>query len=392
MKTQVAIIGAGPAGLALSHTLSLRGIESVILESKSREYALSRIRAGVLEQGSVDFLRKIGAAERLNKEALPHHAIDIGVNGNLNRIDITELTNGQQVWVYGQTEIVKDFFKLHETAGREIKFNCEVLRLEDLIGDVSKVTYTEGGVEKTLHCDFVAGCDGFWGISRGEIPSDVLRTYSSDFPYSWLGILADAAPSNDVVIYANHENGFGLLSMRSPSVTRLYIQVDNEDTVDDWSDEAIWSELELRLNKTLIRGPVTQKGITPMRSFVAAPMQYGNLMLAGDAGHIVPPTGAKGLNLALADVSVLSSALINHYKKGDETLLRTYGETVLRRVWKVERFSHHTTTLTHTNKAHTPFERQLQIADLDYLGTSRAAQLSFAENYVGLPVAASPDV
>lgn len=392
MKTQVVIAGAGPAGLALSHTLSLRGIDCLILELRSREYALGRIRAGVLEQGSVDYLRKIGVAERLNKEALPHHAIDIGINGDLHRIEIEELTNGQQVWVYGQIEIVKDLFKAHDDASREIKFNCEVLRIEDINGANTKVVYLENGTEKTIECDFVAGCDGFHGMSRKSIPSNLQKTYEADFPYSWLGILADAPPSNDVVIYANHDNGFALLSMRSPTVSRLYIQVDNDDAAENWSDDALWDELELRFGKKLTRGKVTQKEITPMRSFASTPMQYGNLMLAGDAGHIVPPTGAKGLNLALADVSVLSAALIDHYKNGDENLLKTYGETVLRRVWKTERFSHHTTTLTHTDKRHSAFERQIQIADLDYLTSSRAAQMSFSENYVGLPIAASPDV
>ena len=391
-KTKVAIIGAGPAGLLLSHILHLRGIESVILESRSRAYCESRIRAGILEQGTVDMLRKAGVNQRMDKEGLPHWGVDIAFRGALHPISIEKYDRGRQVMAWGQTEIVKDLFALHEANGTEIITEAEVVELQDIETGQPAVIYKNAGKTERLECDFIAGCDGFWGVSRHAIPEAKRHAWDLVYPYSWLGILADAPPANEVVIYAHSDEGFALQSMRSPEVSRLYIQVDNDDKVENWSDEAIWDALDRRTGVTMNRGPVTDKAITPMRSFVSEPMQYGRLFLAGDAAHIVPPTGAKGLNLAVADVSLLSAAFISHYCDGDEAPLGLYGERVLRRIWKVERFSWQTTRLLHLDKRHTDFELRLQEADIDYLLNSDNAKASFAENYAGLPIDQLPDI
>ena len=392
-STQVAIIGAGPAGLLLSWILRLRGIKSVVLEAKSRAYCEARIRAGILEQGTVDMLRAAGVGERLDREAIFHHGIDIAFAGDLHRIDVAHYTSGRLVTAYGQTEIVKDLFRHHGERGSEMWTETEVVGCEDMDGDRPRVRYRRGdGTEGELACDFIAGCDGFWGISRQSIPVEQRTSYDLVYPYSWLAILADAPPVNEVVIYGQHDRGFSLQSMRSATVSRLYLQVDNEDELANWSDDQIWNEIDIRLGCKQNRGPILQRGITPMRSFVSEPMRFGRLFLAGDAGHIVPPTGAKGLNLAVADVSLLSHAFISFYCNGTEEDLAHYSERVLRRIWKVERFSWFCTTLFHRDHRHGEFQHRLRKADLDYLLSSDAAKTSFSENYAGLPIERWPEL
>jgi len=311
MRTQVAIIGAGPAGLLLAHILHLRGISSVILEARSQQYCEARIRAGILEQGTVDILREAGLGARMDQEGLPHHGIDIAFDGGVHPISIEKYDSGRQVMAYGQTEIVKDLFQQHAQNGTVILTDAEVTGIDDIDGASPQVHYRHDGKDHTLTCDFVAGCDGFRGVSRKAMPATIRNDFDLIYPYSWLGILAKAPPMNKVVIYAQHPRGFALQSMRSNEISRLYIQVDNEDHIDNWSDEALWDELDIRIGVTQNRGEIIQKGITPMRSFVSEPMSSGRLFLAGDAGHIVPPTGAKGLNLAIADVALLSAAFID---------------------------------------------------------------------------------
>ena len=392
MRTQVAIIGAGPAGLLLSHILHLRGISSVILEARSQSYCEARIRAGILEQGTVDILRAAGMGARMDHEGLPHHGIDIAFDGGIHPISIEKYDGGRQVMAYGQTEIVKDLFRQHEDNGTVILTAAKVTEIRDIDGVSPQVHYHHNGKDHVLACDFVAGCDGFRGVSRNAMPASIRNDFDLIYPYSWLGILAKAPPMNKVVIYAQHPRGFALQSMRSNEISRLYIQVDNDDHVDNWSDEALWDELDTRIGVKQNRGDIIQKGITPMRSFVSEPMSSGRLFMAGDAGHIVPPTGAKGLNLAIADVALLSAAFIDFYCDESEVQLQEYSSRALRRVWKVERFSWFCTTLLHTDHRHSDFEKKLQRADMDYLLSSDAAMKSFAENYAGLPIEILPDL
>ncbi|MGH3239118.1 MAG: 4-hydroxybenzoate 3-monooxygenase [Spirillospora sp.] len=384
MRTQVAIIGGGPAGLLLSRLLHLRGIDSVVLESRDRGYVEHRQRAGMLEQGTTDALRGSGVGERLDREGLVHHGLELRFGGAGHRIALTDLT-GRTVTVYAQTEIVKDLVARRLADGGDVRFGAEVVGLD---ASAPRVTYRSGGETRTLDCDYIAGCDGFHGVSRPAVPG--LRTFSREYPFAWLGILADVPPSTEELIYAHHDRGFALHSLRSPKVSRLYLQVSPDEDVAAWPDARVWDELAARFATddgwTLREGPVTDKSITPMRSFVAEPMRHDRLFLAGDAAHIVPPTGAKGLNLAVSDVIILARALTERYATGSRTLLDGYSDACLRRVWRAEHFSYWMTTLLHTDPAATAFERQLQRAHLDYVVSSEAAATSLAENYVGLPI------
>ena len=380
MRTQVGIVGAGPAGLVLAHLLHLRGIESVVLESRSREYVESRIRAGVLEQGTVDLLTETGVGDRLRREGLVHEGIELQFEGERHRIHFTELTGGRSITVYGQQEVVKDLIAARLETGRPLLFEAEALAVD---ADSAVVRYRHDGAEHTLECDVVAGCDGFHGVCREAIPDGVLRETSREYPFGWLGILAEAAPSNEELIYAYHERGFALHSMRSPQLTRLYLQCRPDEPLEEWPDERIWEELRARLGLpgwTLNEGPIVEKGVTGMRSFVVEPMQHGRLYLAGDAAHIVPPTGAKGLNLAVADVRVLADAIA----EGDASQLERYSETALRRVWRAEHFSWWMTSMLHRLPGGDVFDARLQLSQLAYVCSSRAAATSLAENYVGL--------
>jgi p-hydroxybenzoate 3-monooxygenase len=364
------------------------GIDCVILESKDKDYVIERVRAGVLEQGAIDTLREVGVGTRMDDERMEHDGITFAFGGEHRYVDVKGLTGGRTVSVYGQREVVKDLIALRESYD-EIKWECAVTAVSDVETDSPKIHFTENGEAKTLECDYIAGTDGFWGTCRQSLPADRLNTHEFVYPYSWLGILADAPPASHVVIYASHDNGFALQSMRSESVSRLYIQCDNDDHVDNWPDEKLWDELDLRMDQgtgyTNNRGPITARGITPMRSFVCETMRHGRMLLAGDAAHIVPPTGAKGLNLAVADVRVLAAALSDAIHRNSETLLDDYESICLERIWKIERFSWWVTTMFHTDKSHTPFERKLQLATLDTITTSDAAATSFAEVYAGLP-------
>jgi p-hydroxybenzoate 3-monooxygenase len=388
MRTQIGIIGAGPAGLTLSHLLHLQGIESVVLESRSREYAEQRIRAGVLEQGTVDLLTQSGVGGRLQQEGLVHRGIELRFGGVGHRIDLSELTGGKSITVYAQHEVVKDLIAARLGYGGKILFEAEAMSVHG-VDTNPKIRFQHAGATEELECDFIAGCDGFHGICRPAIPSSVLRVHERTYPFAWLGILAGVPPASDELIYTYHERGFALLSMRSPEISRLYLQCDPEDDIANWSDDRIWSELRARLATrdgwTLKDGPVLQKGITPMRSFVAEPMQYGKMFLLGDAAHIVPPTGAKGLNLAVADVRVLTRALIDFYKSGKRERLERYSEVCSRRVWNVQRFSWWMTSMLHRFPNEDSFSHNLHLAELDYVNSSRAAALALAENYVGLP-------
>jgi p-hydroxybenzoate 3-monooxygenase len=384
MRTQVAVIGAGPAGLLLSHLLHLQGIESVVLESRDRDYVEHRQRAGLLEQGTTDVLRESGAGERLDRVGLVHHGVELRFGGAGHRIPLTDLT-GRTVTVYAQTEIVKDLVARRLADGGDVRFETEVLSVDP---SAPSVTYRGGGGTRTLDCDYIAGCDGFHGVCRPAVPGG--RTFSREYPFAWLGILADVAPSTDELIYAHHDRGFALHSLRSPEVSRLYLQVPPDEDLGAWSDARIWDELATRFATDdgwkLHQGPITDRSITPMRSFVTEPLRHDRLFLAGDAGHIVPPTGAKGLNLAVSDVIVLARALTERYASGSETPLDGYSDAVLRRVWRAEHFSYWMTHLLHTDPAASDFERRLQRAHLDYVVSSEAASASLAENYVGLPV------
>jgi p-hydroxybenzoate 3-monooxygenase len=388
VETQVGIVGAGPAGLLLAHLLHRDGIDAVVLERHSRDHVETRIRAGVLEQGTVDLLTELGLGARLAREGLTHRGIEITFAGRRHRIDLAELTGGKTITVYGQHEVVKDLIAARLAAGGEIRFDAEALELRELDGPRPKVGFTQGGATLELACDFIAGCDGFHGISRSSIPKRRLQTYERVYPFSWLGILAAAPPSSPEVIYARHERGFALHSMRSPELSRLYIQCDPDPDLGDWPDRRVWQELQIRLGVPgwrLIEGPVLQKNVAAMRSFVCAPMRYGRLYLAGDAAHIVPATGAKGMNLAAADVRRLATALVAFYRTGRSELLDRYSEACLRRVWKAQRFSCWMTSILHRFPDDGGFGSQIQLAELDYLTSSRAAAQALAENYVGLP-------
>ena len=388
MRIQVGIIGAGPAGLVLSHLLHLQGIESVILENRSREYIEQRVRAGVLEQGTVDLLIESGVGDRAKREGLVHHGIELRFAGKGHRIDLTELSGGKSITIYAQHELVKDLVAARLGAGGQILFEAGDVSVHDVQTN-PRIRYQHAGETKELLCDFIAGCDGFHGICRPSVPANILRVHQKEYPFAWLGILARVAPASDELIYTYHERGFALLSMRSPEISRLYIQCSPQEDLANWPDDRIWEELRLRMGTddgwVLKDGPVIQKGIAPMRSFVAEPMQYGKLFLLGDAAHIVPPTGAKGLNLAVADVRVLTRALTDFYKRGKSEGLARYTEDCSRRIWKVQRFSSWMTTMLHRFDNEDSFSHHLHLAELDYVCGSRAASTTLAENYVGLP-------
>jgi p-hydroxybenzoate 3-monooxygenase len=389
MRTQVAIVGAGPAGLVLSHLLLLRGIESLIIEARSRQYIEERVRAGVLEQGTVDLLTQTGVGERLQRQGLVHYGIELRFAGHGHRIDFKDLTGGRGITIYAQHELIKDLVSARLAAGGPILFDVEDVSVHDLTTSQPKIRFAQNGRSHELACDFIAGCDGYHGISRPSIPGGVLTAYERNYPFGWLGILAQAPPSSKELIYALHDQGFALLSMRSPEISRLYLQCSADDDINNWSDDRIWQELHTRLASDdwkLTEGPIIQKGVTGMRSFVVEPMQYGRLFLTGDAAHIVPPTGAKGLNLAVADVRVLAHALAHFYTSGQEDLLDQYSQTCLRRVWKVQRFSWWMTSMLHRFGSDSAFDRRRQLAELDYVTSSRAASTALAENYVGLPM------
>ncbi|AYZ63372.1 4-hydroxybenzoate 3-monooxygenase [Burkholderia multivorans] len=390
MRTQVAIIGAGPSGLLLSHLLRLQGVDSVLVEARSREYCENRIRAGVLEQGTVDTLNAAGLGDRMRREGLEHHGIELLFGGQRHRIDLTGLTGGRAITVYSQHEVVRDLIAAGVEHGHEMHFEVSDVALHDVDGDKPYVTFKHAdGRADRIDCDYVAGCDGFHGIARQTIPAERQRTFERVYPYAWLGILADAAPSLDELVYAHHERGFALFSMRSPAVTRLYLQCRPDENVDEWSDARIWDELHTRFSNdtgwTPSEGRITQKSVTPMRSFVSETMQYGRLFLAGDAAHIVPPTGAKGMNLAVADVRALARALGARYRDGDAALLDAYSATCLDRIWRAEHFSYFMTNMLHPSEDDTPFVNRLKLAELKYVTRSRAAAQALAENYVGLP-------
>ncbi|WP_255950311.1 4-hydroxybenzoate 3-monooxygenase [Streptomyces odontomachi] len=395
MRTTVGIIGAGPAGLLLARLLHNAGIDSVVLESRDRAYVERRQRAGILEQGTVDVLRSAGAGERLDREGLRHDGIELRYDRRRHRVDFPGLTGGRSVTVYAQTEVVKDLVALQLAKGGPLLFEAEALAVEGAESDRPRVRFVHRGAAETeesvLECDYVVGCDGFWGVSRDAVPAAVSQVFERTYPYGWLGILADVPPSHDELVYARHDRGFSLLSMRSPTVSRLYLQVPAEEDAADWSDEAIWDELDRRLETApgddwaLHRGPITAKSVTPMRSYVHEPMRHGNLFLAGDAAHIVPPTGAKGLNLAVGDVVTFARAFVHFRRTGDTSLLDTYSETCLHRVWQAERFSYAMTTMLHRAPDATPFDDRIQRARLDRIATSRAAETDLAECYTGFP-------
>ncbi len=391
MRTQVGIIGSGPSGLLLARLLHLQGIETVILESRSREYVASRVRAGVIEQGMADLLREAKASERMDREGLIHEGINIAFDGRLERIDFPKHTNGKVVMVYGQTEITYDLMKAHiDESGGIVHYEAPAMRVEDYNTDSSqpRIIYEQDGEQKELVCDFVAGCDGFHGVARKSVPSDKIMTFERTYPFGWLGILSDVPPVKEELIYANHERGFALCSMRSHTRSRYYVQCEIDDKVENWTDDAFWDELCRRLPteaaENITMGPRLEMSITPLHSFVAEPLRFDHLFLAGDAGHIVPPTGAKGLNLAASDIYYLSRALIAYYKEKRTDLLDRYSEAALRRVWKAIRFSWWYTSLLHKFDDD-PMSRRLQISELDYLISSYAGQTVIAENYVGLP-------
>ena len=380
MRTQVAIVGAGPAGLTLGRLLENAGIESVILESRSRAYCEARIRAGVLEQGTVDLLREAGVAERLDREGIVHHGISLQFDGERHRIPLSDLTGGRSIVIYGQTEVVKDLIAAREASGLPMLFDTPAESI-----DLERGIVRHAGNE--IECDVIAGCDGFHGVCRGSVPARALREFTREYPYGWLGILADVEPSIDELVYAHSEQGFALLSLRSPTRSRYYLQVDHDEDVDRWPDDRVWDELQRRTavaGWTLQEGPVLEKGVTGMRSYVCEPLRHGRLFLAGDAAHIVPPTGAKGLNLAIHDVRLLAEALIRFYERGDEVLLDAYSDACLRRVWRCEHFSWWLTTTLHLRPGGDSFDLQLQRSQLRYLTTSRAQATALAENYVGL--------
>jgi p-hydroxybenzoate 3-monooxygenase len=388
-RTQVGIVGAGPAGLMLGRLLDLQGIESVILEARDREYIEHRVRAGVLEQGTVDLLQEAGVGDRMSREGLVHHGIHLRFDRRDHHIAFDELTNGRGITIYGQQEVVKDLIAARLEAEAPLLFEVEDVELEHLDSDQPLIRYRHDGGARELRCEVIAGCDGFHGVTRDAVPKGALRFLTRDYPFAWFGILAEAPPSTEELIYCSSERGFALHSMRSPELSRLYFQCDPDDDADAWSDRQIWDELHSRLEReddwSLTEGPLVEKGITPMRSFVTEPMQYGRLYLAGDAVHIVPPTGAKGLNLAVADVRVLAEALERWFESGDDSLLDAYSESCLRRVWRTQHFSWWMTWMLHRfPDDEDGFQARLSRAQLEYVCSSEAAATTLAENYVGL--------
>ena len=387
MRAQVGIVGAGPAGLMLARLLQLAGIESVVLEARSRAYCEQRIRAGVLEQGTTDLLIAAGVGERMQREGLVHHGIELQFDGERHRIPLSDLTDGRSIVVYGQTEVVKDLIAQRLADGAPLHFEVDEVSVHDLESERPSIRFTQDGRQERLMCDVIAGCDGFHGVCRASIPEQVLRTYARDYPYGWLGILAAVAPSCDELIYAHHPRGFALHSLRSPELSRLYVQCRPDEDIAEWPDARIWAELQQRLGLdgwTLAEGEVLEKGVTGMRSFVVEPMRYGHLYLTGDAAHIVPPTGAKGLNLAIADVQVLAEALASWYGTGSTALLDAYSATCLRRVWRAEHFSWWMTSMLHRAPVGDAFDQKLQLSQLRNVVASHAAATVLAENYVGL--------
>jgi p-hydroxybenzoate 3-monooxygenase len=390
MKTQVAIVGAGPAGLLLASLLAKADIDTVVVEQRSGDYVLGRIRAGVLEQVTVDLLDAAGAGARMHAEGLPHDGIELCFGGTRHRIDMHGLTGGKRVMVYGQTEVTRDLMQLRADAGLPTVYEAQGVSLHGFDGAHPVVRFTQSGRPHELECDFIAGCDGFHGVSRESVPHSALRKFERIYPFGWLGVLSDTPPVSDELIYSNHERGFALCSMRSATRSRYYVQCSLDDKVEQWSDEAFWAELRARLDDeaaaSLVTGPSIEKSIAPLRSFVAEPMRFGRLFLAGDAAHIVPPTGAKGLNLAAADVGLLARALAEHYRERSDAGIDSYSERCLRRVWRAERFSWWFTSLMHRFPETGAFGQKMQLAELDYLVQSRAASTALAENYVGLPL------
>jgi p-hydroxybenzoate 3-monooxygenase len=388
METQVGIVGAGPSGLLLAHLLSLRGVSSVVLEARSREYVENRVRAGVLEQGTVDLLAASGVDGRLRREGLVHHGIELRFGGRRHRIPLSELTGGRAITIYGQQEVVKDLIAARLGRDEPLLFEVEAVEVSGLETDRPTIRFRRDGADGTLSCDVVAGCDGFHGICRQAIPEGQLTVSERQYPFAWLGVLADVAPSSEELVYAYHDRGFALHSMRSTTLTRLYLQCTPDEDLESWPDDRIWEELRTRFatddDWELERGPIVEKGVTGMRSYVVEPMQYRCLYLAGDAAHIVPPTGAKGLNLAAADVRVLADALAVWYRDGDTRELDNYSSTCLRRVWRAQHFSWWMTSMLHRFPDDDGFQSRLQLAQLEYVASSRAAATSLAENYVGL--------
>jgi p-hydroxybenzoate 3-monooxygenase len=388
-RTQVGIVGAGPAGLMLAHLLHLSGIDSIVVENRRRDYVVGRVRAGVLEQGTVDLMNETGVGAGLRAEGMRHEGVHFAFNGRRHRIDMAALTGGRAITVYGQNKVVSDLITARIESGRPLLFEAEDVAVEDIESTTPRLTFRHEGEPHSVLCDVLAGCDGFHGICRPSIPSAELQIYDREYPFAWLGILAEAPPSSDELVYSLHERGFALFSMRSPSVTRLYLQCAPDEDLAAWPDDRIWEELAARFRTddgwTPNRGAIMQKSVTPMRSFVAEPMRYGRLFLAGDAAHIVPPTGAKGLNLAMADVSRLADALRVFYRTGDTSLLDTYSERGLRRAWRAQRFSWWMTSMLHRPETGNPFDYRRQLAELDYVVGSHAAMTSLAENYVGQP-------
>ena len=389
LKTQVCIIGSGPSGLLLAQILALAGVDTILLDRKNRTYIEGRVRAGVLESGTVAALEEAGVAERLHLEGIPHNGFELAFDGARHRIDLAGHT-GKPVTVYGQTEVTKDLFEARVKDGQQFYFDVEDVVPQNVKSDSPSVQFVLDGQQYVVSCDYIAGCDGFHGVSRNAIPADVLQTFGREYPFGWLGILVDKPPVSHELIYANHENGFALASMRSATRSRYYVQCDINDTVSEWPDDRFWAEFSTRLGPDIAArlqtGESFKKSIAPLRSFVAEPMRYGKLFLAGDAAHIVPPTGAKGLNLAIADIRLLSRALIEHYTSGNDAYIDGYSTTVLNRVWKVERFSWQLSKMMHQFPDSSPFEKRMQRAEFDYIATSEAASKTIAENYVGLPL------
>ena len=388
-RTQVGIVGAGPAGLMLGHLLHLAGIDSVIVENRSQEHVIERVRAGVLEQGTVDLMHATGVGDRLRRESLRHEGIYLRFNGQRHRIDMAALTGGRAITIYGQNEVVKDLIAAREATGRPLHFDASDVGIYDLETRTPRLRFVHRGETHEVVCDVIAGCDGFHGVCRTAIPVSHLKTYERDYPFAWLGILAEAPPASDEIVYSLSERGFALFSMRSTTITRLYLQCAPDEDLEAWSDDRIWAELRARLQTAdgwaPNVGPILQRSVAPMRSFVVEPMRYGRLFLAGDAAHIVPPTGAKGLNLAMADVRRLAGALEDVFKRGKESRLDDYSDRGLKRTWRAQRFSWWMTSMLHKQEGDNPFDYRRQLAELDYLVSSEAAMTSLAENYTGTP-------